>query len=75
VSGVTGRHEAEYCPPPTDRLCGCPQCRSEWKEREFEMSAQPDPDPDRCPSCVHPYDAQCDDTCCYDNHDEEPDPR
>jgi hypothetical protein len=29
-----------YCPPPTDRLCDCRQCRKEWAERELDV----DPD-------------------------------
>ena len=24
----------EPCPPPTDRLCDCRQCRAEWQARE-----------------------------------------
>lgn len=34
----------------------------------------PDPDPPRCWSCGHPFDAGCECTCCYDDHSEEPGP-
>ena len=28
----------DFCPPPTDRLCTCRQCRAEWEQRNREMA-------------------------------------
>lgn len=33
-----------------------------------------DPDPARCWSCGHPFDAGCECSCCYDDHSGEPGP-
>ena len=57
-----GRHRMdEYCPPPTDRLCNCNQCRREWQQRESELR-----DPRRCEGCGHLEDrCECPHDCTY----------
>jgi len=46
----------------------CPRCPDCGKHRHggtcVSQRSQPDPDPPRCGSCGHPYDAECGCSCC-----------
>ena len=62
-----GRHRAPL-PPPRDGISESKFGAGTAWGRKLDSAA--DPEPDRCPSCGHPYDAECGCTCCLDTPDD-----